>query len=161
MTEAEIKKLLDAAEKSPSEIARAVAGLHDKVLRYTPSPEKWCILEILGHLADIEIVYAYRIRQMIADANPVIAPMDQNAWAQNLDYLRTPAPELVAAYGLNRHRTVQLLRKIPLQQFDRGAMHPELNRKVTVAEMLEKVSGHGANHLQQIERLKKEAKDLS
>jgi len=161
MTEIEIKKKLDAAEKSPGEIARAVAGLQEKVLRYKPSPERWCILEILGHLADIEIVYAYRIRQMIADENPIIAPMDQNAWARNLDYLRTPAPELIAAYGLNRHRTVELLRKLQPQQFEKGAMHPELNRKVTVAEMLEKLSGHGASHLQQIEALKRETQNLS
>jgi len=30
-------------------------------------------LEILGHLADMEILYAYRIRQMLADKDPVIA----------------------------------------------------------------------------------------
>ena len=161
MTEAEIKKHLDAAEKSPKEIAVAVSGLPDNVVRYKPSPSKWCILEILGHLADIEIVYAYRIRQMLADEKPVIAPMDQDAWARNLDYLDTPVPELVAAYGLNRHRTVQLLRKLKPADLERSAHHPELKRDVTVAEMLEKISGHGANHLQQIEKLKKEAKSIN
>ena len=46
---------------------------------------------------------------MLADKKPVIAPMDQDAWAQNLDYMETPSPELVALYGLNRHYNVQLL----------------------------------------------------
>ena len=91
MTEAELKNHLDAAEKSPKQIAAAVSGLPDKTLRYKPSPDKWCILEILGHLADIEIVYAHRFRQMLADKKPVIAPMDQDAWAQNLGYMETPA----------------------------------------------------------------------
>ena len=161
MTEAEIKKWLDAAEKSPGEIARAVSGLAEKVLRYKPSAEKWCIQEILGHLADIELVYAYRIRQMLADEKPVIAPMDQNAWARGLDYLSTPAPELIAAYGLNRHRTVQLLRRLKPGDFEKSALHPELNRQVTVVEMIEKMSGHGASHLQQIEKPKAEAKRVS
>jgi hypothetical protein len=31
---------------------------------------------MLGHLADMEILYAYRIRQMLADKDPVIAPID-------------------------------------------------------------------------------------
>jgi hypothetical protein len=66
MTEAELKDHLDAAEKSPKQIAAAVLGLPEKTLRYKPSPDKWCILEILGHLADMEILYAYRIRQMLA-----------------------------------------------------------------------------------------------
>ena len=67
MTEAELKKHLDAAESSPKQIATAVLGLAERTLRYKPSPDKWCILEILGHLADIEILYAYRIRQMSSD----------------------------------------------------------------------------------------------
>ena len=67
MTEAELKKHLEAAEKSPKEIAAAVSGLSPAVLRYQlRNPQKWCILEILAHLADIEIVYGYRLRQMLA-----------------------------------------------------------------------------------------------
>ena len=77
MTEAEFRKHLDAAEKSPKQIAAAVSGLPDKTLRYKPAPDKWCILEILAHLADIEILYAHRIRQMLADKKPVVAPIDQ------------------------------------------------------------------------------------
>ncbi len=70
-----------------------MSGLPEKVLRYKPAPDKWCILEILGHLADIEIVYAYRLRQMLADKKPVIAPMDQDDWARNLGYMETPPAE--------------------------------------------------------------------
>ena len=157
MTEAELKKHLEAAEKSPKEIAAAVSGLTPAVLRYKPAPEKWSILEILGHLADIEIVYGYRLRQMLADAKPVIAPMDQDAWAKNLGYLETPAPELVASYGLNRHHNLRLLRRLKPGDLAKSAFHPEYKKDVTVAELVEKMSGHGANHLKQIERLKKEA----
>jgi len=96
MTEAEFKKYLDAAEKSPKEIAAAVSGLSEKVLRYKPSPEKWCVLEVLGHLADAEIIYGYRVRQMLADTKAVIAPLDPDAWARNLNYLDSPPAELVA-----------------------------------------------------------------
>ena len=74
MNEVELKQHLEAAEKSPKQIAAAVSGLPDKTLRYKPAPDKWCILEVLGHLADIEVVYAYRMRQMLADKKPVIAP---------------------------------------------------------------------------------------
>jgi hypothetical protein len=89
MTESEFKKHIDEAEKSPKQIAAAVAGVSDRVLRYKPAPEKWCILEILGHLVDMETLYAYRMRQMLADENPVIAPIDQDAWARNLGYLQS------------------------------------------------------------------------
>jgi DinB superfamily len=157
MTEAELKKHLDAAEKSPKQIAAAVSGLPEKTLRYKPSPDQWCILEVLGHLADIEIVYAHRFRQMLADKKPVIAPMDQDAWAQNLGYMDTSVPELIALYGLNRHYSLQLLRRIKPGDLEKSAFHPELKHDVTVAEYVERLATHGAGHLAQIERLKKQA----
>ena len=156
MTEAELKKHIETAEKSPKEIAAAVSGLSAEVLRYKPAPDKWSILEILGHLADIEIVYAYRLRQMLADEKPVIAPMDQDAWARHLGYTEIPAPELVALYGLNRHHTLRLLRRLKPTDLEKSAFHPELQKDVTVARLVEQMSGHGSNHLAQIERLKQE-----
>jgi len=158
MTEAELKQHLELSEKSPKEIAASVSGLSPEVLHYKPAPEKWSILEILGHLVDIETVYAYRLRQMLADEKPVIAPMDQDAWARNLGYMEVPAPELVALYGLNRHHSLRLLRRLKPADLEKSAYHPELQKQVTVGRIVEQMSGHGANHLAQIEKLKKEAK---
>ena len=157
MNDAEFKKHLEAAEKSPREIAGAVSGLPEKVLRYKPSPEKWCVLEILGHLADVEIIYGYRLRQMLADAKPVIAPLDQDAWARNLNYLNCPASELVAFYGLARHHNLRLLRTLKPSDLSKTAFHPELQREIAVSDLIERMGGHGAAHLQQIEKLKSEA----
>ena len=156
MTEEELKKHLEAAENSPKQIAAAVSGLPEKTLRYKP-PGKWCILEILGHLADMEIMYAYRMRQILADKKPVIAPIDQNEWANHLGYIEAPPAEQVALYGLNRHNTLRLLRRLKPRDLEKGAYHPERKRDVTLAEMVEMMAGHGPNHLEQIERLKKEA----
>jgi hypothetical protein len=158
MTEAEVKKHLEAAEKSPKQVAAAVSGLPDKTLRYKPAPDKWCIQEILGHLADVEILYAYRLRQMLADKKPVIAPVDVDDWARNLGYMETHPAELIALYGLNRHANVQLLRRLKPGGLEKSAFHPELKKDVTVAEYVEKLGTHGANHLERIERLKKEGR---
>jgi hypothetical protein len=157
MTEAEFKKHLDAAEKSPKEIAAAVSGLPDRVLRYKPAPEKWCVLEILGHLADMEIVLAYRTRQMLADTKPVIAPLDQDAWARSLGYMDTPPAELVAFYGIARHHNLRLLRRVTAGDFQKSAYHPEFQREMTIAEIAERIGVHGENHLRQIEKLKNAA----
>jgi DinB superfamily len=157
MTESEFRKHLDAAEKSPEQIAAAVSGLPDKTLRFKPAPDKWCILEIVAHLADMELLYAHRMRQMLADKKPVIAPIDQDDWARNLGYMSESPAELIALYGLNRHHNLQLLRRIKPQDLDKSAFHPELQTNVTLAEYVARMGTHGANHLEQIERLKKQA----
>ena len=136
MTESELKKHLDAAEKSPKQVAAAVSGLQEKELRYKPAPNKWCILEILGHLADVEIVYAYRLRQMLADKKPVIAPMDQDDWARSLGYMETPPAELIALYGLNRHANLRLLQGLKPSDLAKSAFHLETKKDFTVAELI-------------------------
>ena len=91
---------------------------------------------------------------MLADAKPVIAPLDQDAWARNLNYLNSPPSELLAFYGLARHHNLQLLRSLQASDFSKSAFHPEMQRDVTVADLVERMGGHGAAHLQQIEKLK-------
>ena len=157
MTESDFTKHLEAAEKSPKEIATAVLGLPENVLRYKPAPDKWCVLEILGHLADMEIVLGYRARQMLADTQPVIAPLDQDAWARNLNYMDSRPAELIAFYGVARHHNLRLLRDVKLADLSKSAYHPEMKRDMTVAEIVERIGVHGANHLAQIEKLKKAA----
>jgi hypothetical protein len=157
VTEVEFKMHLDAAEKSPKEIAAAVSGLPDKVLRFKPAPDKWCVLEILAHLADVEIVYGYRLRQMLADNKPVIAPIQVDDWANRLGYMESVPAELVAFYGIARHHNLRALRRATVADYGKSAYHPEMQREFTLAEIVERMGGHGTNHLQQIERLKKTA----
>src|SRR5207248_7442296 len=81
-------------------------------------------------------------------------------WRISRSYMSESAPELVALYGLNRHHTLQLLRRIKLADLEKTAFHPELQKNVTVAEYVDRIGTHGANHLQQIERLKKETSSI-
>ena len=103
MTESELKKQLEAAEKIRERLRLRCSGLSEKVLRFKPAPDKWSILEILAHLVDIETLYAYRMRQILADRDPAIAPIDQDDWARHLGYMEESPVELIALYGLNRH----------------------------------------------------------
>jgi hypothetical protein len=83
--------------------------------------------------------------------------MKQDDWARHLGYLEASPPELIALYALLRRSNLRLLRRITPPDLDKGGFHPERNRKVTVAELVEMMANHGANHLQQIEHLKQQA----
>jgi uncharacterized damage-inducible protein DinB len=155
MTAEELKKLIAEAEQDPKRLAAAVAGVPEATLRRKPAPDKWCIHEIVGHLADAEVIFAYRFRQVLADKDPKFAPIDQDAWAANLGYTEAAIPELIAQFGVNRFHNVRILRREGLEACSKSGFHPERNRQVTLEEMLQYWVGHGPNHLAQIERLKK------
>ncbi len=82
---------------------------------------------------------------------------DQNDWVHNLGCLETPPAELVALYGLNRHSNLRLLQRLKPADLGKSAYHPETKENFTVAQLIERMGTHGASHLEQIERLKKEA----
>ncbi|HXP46349.1 MAG TPA: DinB family protein [Terriglobales bacterium] len=158
MTDHELREKIDAIERGPALVAAAATGVDDRTLRYKPAPDKWCILEILGHLADIEVLYGYRMRQMMADREPAIAPIDQNDWARNLGYLEGAAPDFLAAFQSARRANVRLLRRLRPADLQKGAFHPEKGRKVTLEELVGMLFVHDPNHAGQIERLKQQAK---
>jgi hypothetical protein len=153
MTEFELKRAIDSAERNPEDIARAVTGLSKAVLDRKPAPNKWSVHEILAHLADSEIVFAYRLRQALADKDPTFAPIDQDAWANSLGYGETPPAELIAQYALLRRSNIRLLRRLKPGDLDKSGFHPERGRKISVRELVEALSAHGPNHLRQIEAL--------
>ncbi len=157
MTEAEFRKHLEAAEKSPKEIAAAVSGLSETVLRYQPAPDKWCVLEILGHLADMEIVLGYRLARCSPTASRSLRRSTRTRGREHLNYLDSPPAELIAFYGIARHHNLRLLRGLKPADLSKSAFHPEMQHEMTVADIVARMGVHGANHLEQIEKLKKMA----
>ncbi len=154
MTSEELKKLIAEAEQDPKRLATAVAGVPETVLQRKPAPDKWSIHEIVGHLADAEILFSYRIRQVLADQDPQFSYMDQDAWTRSLGYTEAAIPELIAQFGVNRFHNLRLLRRIGAAELEKSGYHPERKRQVTLAEIVQYWVGHGPNHFAQIERLK-------
>src|SRR5213080_2126720 len=55
-------------------------------LRARPAPDKWSVGEILAHLADGEIVGAFRLRFILgAPGSPIVA-YDQDRWVKSGHY---------------------------------------------------------------------------
>src|SRR5438874_1278250 len=95
---AELARAVDEIERNPEAVVAAVRGLDASVLRYKPNPQKWCVLEILAHLADVELTYGFRMRQIIAQPGSTITPIDQDEWARALNYMDSSVPELLERY---------------------------------------------------------------
>ncbi len=113
--------------------------------------------QVLCHLADIEIVYGYRMRQVIADRAPTFGPFEPDDWARNLGYTEVAPEEALTLYRTVRRGNLRLLRRLAAGDLVKGGFHPEQNRQVPLAEFIERLAGHDPNHLGQIETLKRSA----
>lgn len=115
-----------------------------------PAPGKWSAAEIVCHLADCELVFAFRLRQTLAEDDYVIQPFDQEKWAA--EYSRIGAEEALSAFTAMRAWNLLLIgRALPVAA-DRPVTHPERG-KMTFQTLVETMAGHDLNHLGQLLRL--------
>src|ERR1700728_1595727 len=115
-----------------------------------PAPGKWSAREILCHLADCEIVFAFRLRQTLAEPHHVIQPFDQNAWAWNYGQLDGEAA--LETFSALRRWNVALIAGAPPEAYAKEVTHPERGT-MTFQTLIETMAGHDLNHLRQLETL--------
>jgi len=78
----------EVISETPARLEALANQLGPDGLERIPAPGKWSARDIICHLADCEIVFAFRLRQALAQDHHVIQPFDQDAWAapyQTLD----------------------------------------------------------------------------
>lgn len=111
---------------------------------------KWSARDILCHLADCEVVFAFRLRQALAEDHHVIQPFDQEKWART--YASQHADTALATFETIRSWNIALLKTVTRQQLSKPVMHPERG-EMTFETIVETMAGHDLNHLKQMEEI--------
>jgi len=117
-------------------------------------PGKWSARQILCHLADTELAFAFRLRQALAEPHHVIQPFDQDKWAARYDAFEARAA--LDVFGTVRKWNITLIKTIPAATFSKPLMHPERG-EMTFQALIETMAGHDLNHLRQIEGIASQA----
>jgi DinB superfamily len=137
---------------TPSQLRALVAGRPRAQLEFKPAPDRWSVLEILAHLADAEIVGAWRLRSILASNGAALQPYDQDRWAATFRYASADPSESLDVFSAVRASTLGLLRRVEPSLHENHGIHGERGRE-TVAHIIRSYAGHDRNHLTQVERL--------
>ena len=142
---------LDAIlEATPVAIAQFLKGLTDEAAAIRPAPGKWSPAEIVCHLADCEIVFAFRLRQTLAEDGPTIQPFDQDKWAAT--YKGVNVHQALATFSSLRSWNLRLIEGALPAAAERTMTHPERGT-MTFKTVVETMAGHDLNHLGQLRRM--------
>jgi len=114
------------------------------------APGKWPARAIICHLADCETVFAFRLRQALAEPHYVIQPFDQDVWAK--PYGSFSADAALAVFSTVRRWNQALLDTVTPEQFSKKLSHPERG-EMTFQVVVETMAGHDLNHLGQLETI--------
>jgi len=98
----------DVLEMTALTIARLIRNCDAEQLTRAPAAGKWSIRDILCHLADTEITFAFRLRQTMSEPHHVIQPFDQDAWAQ--PYGKLDAHDALDAFTAIRRWNLSFIR---------------------------------------------------
>jgi hypothetical protein len=115
-----------------------------------PAPGKWSPAEIVCHLADCEIAFAFRLRQTLAEDHHVLQPFDQEKWAA--PYPGIAARDALAAFTALRAWNLKLIAKMLPGSASKPVTHPERG-SMTFQTIVETMAGHDLNHLEQLKRI--------
>jgi hypothetical protein len=135
------------------EVMRSLEGFPAEALTARLIDGKWTAREIIHHLADSEMASALRLRQLLDQEAPVIQGYDQDMRAERLRYNeRDTAPAFEAFRGA-RAVTVQVLKLMTEDDWQRAGTHTESGR-YTTEDWLRIYAAHAHGHADQIRRLK-------
>ena|SRR5579863_2071176 len=142
----------------PREVIRATPGrlelsLKDsspEALNRSPAPGKWSVRDILCHLADCEVVFAFRLRQALAEDHHVIQPFDQDRWAAT--YAHYEARVAFEVFSALRLWNIVLIAGLGPEALAKTLNHPERG-DMTFQTVVETMAGHDLNHLRQIDAI--------
>jgi hypothetical protein len=135
---------------TPNAIAEYLEVIGAHRVNVPPAPGKWSAAEIVCHLADCEIVFAFRMRQTLAEDGPTIQPFDEKKWAVN--YPGVPASLALEIFGELRKWDLRLIHSVMPTAADRTVTHPERGT-MTFQTLLETRAGHDLNHLAQLRHI--------
>src|SRR5688500_2342667 len=139
----------EAADRLTSWMTGVSAG----DLARRPRPEKWSIQEIVAHLADDELVGAYRIRLILSASGTPIQAFDQAVWARTGRYATREVGESLSLFRVLREANLSLLHTLSAEEWDMYGVHAERGTE-SVRDIASYYAGHDINHFKQIEEIR-------
>ncbi len=145
---------LTVLRATPGALERAIATTSADVLVRPEAPGKWSMREVLAHLADSDVVWAWRLRLILAQDRPQLTGYDQDRWAARLGYNESDPRDSVMLFSVLRKRNLQLLDRAAPEDLQRVGVHVERGEE-SLAHQIRLYAGHDILHLNQLERVRK------
>jgi hypothetical protein len=146
------REALEVITGTPTRLESLANLLGPDRIEHSPAPGKWSAREIVCHLADCEVVFAFRLRQTLAEDHHVIQPFDQDKFAQHYDAYDAHAA--LAVFSAVRNWNLALIRQAGSSALTKRNTHPERGEG-SFGELIEIMAGHDLNHIKQIEAITK------
>lgn len=112
--------------------------------RSAPAPGRWSIRDVVGHLADVERILAYRALSFARGDRARLPGFEQAEWNPFGQFHERPLADLLAEWTIARQATIALARGLPGEALARRGIASDV--EFTVLALLTILPGHLAHH---------------
>jgi hypothetical protein len=142
---------------APAVYRAAFAGVPDAVVRRRPDPVTWSMVEYLGHVRDVVVVFAERIEQARAEDRPTFPPLGNDDRAVRLRYNEADVEATLQELSSGAARLAGLIESLGDDDWARRATRRPGEER-DVRWMVRQAAHECRHHLADIERVERAAR---
>jgi RimJ/RimL family protein N-acetyltransferase/uncharacterized damage-inducible protein DinB len=147
--------VLERLRGTPARLEDRVSKLEGQVLAKRLG-ETWSILEIIGHLMQVEDLWAGRLDDYLA-GEAVLRPAGfETGKVERAGFDQRPARGLLYDYRIRRAELVRRLEALDAAAIAGTAMHPRLNQPMRLLDLMIFAAEHDDHHLARIGEIARE-----
>jgi len=140
------EELIQAYTKATHILSYASTNLTREDLLATPGPGLWSLTEVILHIVDCDLVFADRIKRVIAEDNSTLMAFDETKWKENLFYKPEAVNSAVRLFAANREYLSLILKNISENDLSRTGTH-SMAGELTLEAIITKANSHFDHHM--------------
>jgi len=148
------QKLIQELKNNDNVFQTLLAELDSNQILWKPTPEKWCLLEVVCHLHDEEIEdFRTRTKQVIENPGLELKPIDPGGWVLQRNYIGQNYQDVLSSFLNEREESINWLLSLTNPNWRNFIIHHEVGR-MTAEMFLSNWLAHDYLHMRQIIKLK-------
>jgi hypothetical protein len=143
---ADISTLIQAYSRGAELLRYTVGSTPESHWDARPIDGAWSIRQVVCHLADSEIVYADRMKRVIAEDNPTLFEADPDLFVPALYCSQRPWETELNVIETVRAHMLPILQSCNVEDFHRTGVH-SIDGPMTLETLLQRVTSHIPHHI--------------
>lgn len=138
--------ILAILETQKQEMSDLLNGLGEEAAAFRYAPDKWSVKEVIGHIIDIERIFAYRALRFARNDKTPLPEFDQDDYINNANFDARTLIDIADEYQVVRESTLSMFYSFKDEYYARQGTASGV--KFTVRAVPFIIAGHEVHHQQ-------------
>ena len=135
----------EALSDQIEELHAAFDSLTDTQARYKPAPQEWSIKEVMGHINDVERVFAYRLLRISRNDSTPLPGFEQEDFVREAGFDSVSADDLVCEFEYLRRANILAIQHLSAEALERRGTASGVT--VSARALIYMLVGHVDHHM--------------